>query len=45
LKVILELATEDTTEVRMAAKASLSNLAQLGSEAAEKHLLDIQGSI
>ena len=42
LNVILGLATRDTEEVRMAAKASLSNLAQLGSKAAEKHLLNIQ---
>jgi len=42
LSKILALATEDTDEVRMAAKASLSNLAQLGSAAAEKLLSDIQ---
>jgi len=35
---ILVLAREDTSEVQMAAKASLSNLAQLGSSAAEELL-------
>jgi HEAT repeat protein len=42
LSRIVTLASEDSSEVKMAARASLSNLAQLGSKSAEELLTKLQ---